>query len=66
MQEPVFSCWAAKEQMPPGWDTQGAAAGTPLRRRGACPLTCQATASWEISRPDMPSVRCAISEHFFP
>lgn len=29
-------------------------------------LTCHATASWEISRPDMPSVSCAISEHFFP
>lgn len=34
---------------------------------GAHPqLTCHATASWEISRPDMPSVSCAISEHFFP
>lgn len=45
----------------------GAAAGTPQRREGGvCPLTCQATASWEISRPDMPSVRRAISEHFFP
>lgn len=28
--------------------------------------TCQATPSLEISLPDMPSVRFAISEHFIP
>lgn len=66
MQELVFSCWAAKEQMPTGWGTRGAAVGSLRGGGGACPLTCQATASWEISRPDMPSVRRAISEHFFP
>lgn len=37
MQEPVFSCWAAKEQMPTGWGTRGVAAGTPQRRRGRLP-----------------------------
>lgn len=34
--------------------------------KGPRGLTCHATASWEISRPDMPSVSSAISEHFFP
>lgn len=30
------------------------------------PRTCQATPNLEISLPDIPCVRLAISEHFFP